>query len=219
MIKKVPSTPCMFRCLFVLIVTIATGIILKNYGPFSIEESILLWFRTNQDVSLLAGPSWMYPLWKSISHSGNTLPRIMTAITAIIVFLVFRRWKTALFISVVLSGGYLFSALLKWWIARPRPAVVPHLDHVSTASFPSGHALNSTLFYFTMAVVMAPLLSGKNYRRLLYIIATIFSLMTGISRIALGVHWPTDVIGGWLIAISWLCLMMFQRPFRFLTSV
>ncbi len=213
MMNKVPSRQLMNRCFLVLFVTTAAGIALNYYGPFKIEESILLFFRRSNDISQLSGPAWVQSIWSVISWSGNTLPRVITALLGIIIFLLFRRWKDAFFISGVLLSGFLFSTLLKLWIARPRPEIVPHLDYVKTASFPSGHALNSTLFYLTMVVVIAPLLSKKNYRRVLYICAIALSLATGISRLALGVHWPTDVIGGWIIATCWVSLWSSFREF------
>ncbi len=213
MMNKVPSRQLMNRCFLVLFVTIAAGIALNYYGPFKIEESILLLFRRSNDISQLSGPAWVQSIWSVISWSGNTLPRVITALLGIIIFLLFRRWKEAFFISGVLLSGFLFSTLIKLWVARPRPEIVPHLDYVKTASFPSGHALNSTLFYLTMVVVIAPLLSKKSYRRVLYIGAIALSLATGISRLALGVHWPTDVIGGWIIAACWVSLWLSFREF------
>ena len=73
-------------------------------------------------------------------------------------------------------------------------------------SFPSGHALNSTLFYLALALVLAPLLKQRSAKWGLYGFALISSLVIGLSRIALGVHWPSDVLASWIIAYGWLAL-------------
>ena len=165
-----------------------------------------MWFRDGQDQAKLAGPSWVTPFWLSISWLGDTAPRLVAAGLGIAVLLWLRRWQSALFVTGVLLSGISLSTLIKAWVARPRPQLVVHLDQVSSMSFPSGHALNSTLFYLTLAVVLAPLLKQRSAQWGLYGFALISSLAIGLSRIALGVHWPSDVLASWIMAYGWLAL-------------
>jgi undecaprenyl-diphosphatase len=193
--------------LILLVLTVsACGLALKQYGPLSLDNAILLWFRDGQDHAKLAGPTWITPFWISISWLGDTAPRLVAAGTGITILLWLRRWQSALFVTGVLLSGISLSTLIKAWVARPRPQLVAHLDQVSSMSFPSGHALNSTLFYLTVAVVLAPLLKQRSAQWGLYGFALISSLAIGLSRIALGVHWPSDVLASWIMAYSWLAL-------------
>lgn len=193
--------------LCVLIISVsACGLVLKQYGPMSLDKAILLWFRDGQDSAKLAGPVWISQFWLSISWLGDTAPRLAAAGLGITVLLWLRRWQSAVFFTGVLLSGISLSTLIKAWVARPRPQLVAHLDQVSSMSFPSGHALNSTLFYLSLALVLAPLLKQRRAQWALYSFALISSLTIGLSRIALGVHWPSDVLASWIMAYSWLGL-------------
>lgn len=99
------------------------------------------------------------------------------------------------------------SVILKLLFQRARPDVVAHLVTVKTASFPSGHAMNSAVVYLTMAVLLAR--GQKNPGARLYILGVGIglTLLIGLSRLYLGVHWPTDVLMGWLFGASWAALI------------
>jgi undecaprenyl-diphosphatase len=200
--------------LFILLAaTSACGFVLAHNGPASFDAAILLWFRASDDTGRLAGPEWALTFWLALTWLGDTIPRIVVAVFTIFGLLLLRRWHNALFIAGVLISGIALSTTLKNWVARPRPQLVTHFDHFSSMSFPSGHALNSTLFYLTIALVLVPLLPQhqarcKILRWNLYAFAIVASLATGISRVALGVHWPSDVLAGWVIAAAWVGLWL-----------
>jgi undecaprenyl-diphosphatase len=209
MYQSINKTNPVYRLLpmlFLLASTSAAGFALSQYGPNGLDESILLWFRDGSDSAKLAGPAWMLQFWLSVSWLGDTAPRLAAAGISIAALLWLRRWQSALFVTGVLLSGITLSTMIKAWVARPRPQLVWHLDQVSSMSFPSGHALNSTLFYLTLALVLAPLLRQRNAQRCLYAFAILSAVAIGLSRIALGVHWPSDVLAAWIIAYSWLGL-------------
>jgi undecaprenyl-diphosphatase len=106
---------------------------------------------------------------------------------------------------VILVGRGL-SEVQKYWIARARPALEPHLVVVKTSSFPSGHATSSMIFYLTLAIALTP----PAWRRAAAACAILLSLLVGSSRLMLGVHWPSDVIGGWSFGLLWV--LMTLRP-------
>lgn len=189
-----------------LIATGAYGLVLARDGPASFDVPLLLWFRVSGDAGQLAGPDGMLAVWQALSWLGDTLPRVVVAGLTVIGLLLLRRWQSALFLAGILLSGIALSTALKHWVGRPRPQLVSHLDPVSTLSFPSGHALNSTLFYLAVAFMLAKFLRQRGERWTLYTIATSLSLATGVSRIALGVHFPTDVLAGWIISAAWLWL-------------
>lgn len=103
-----------------------------------------------------------------------------------------RRWAALVMVVAPPFAGAT-SSLLKEIFNRPRPDVVPHLDMVTSLSFPSGHATNVLAIY-----LLAALLLGKSRRPLWIGLALLMGLAIGVSRVLLGVHWPSDVLGGWL---------------------
>jgi undecaprenyl-diphosphatase len=114
---------------------------------------------------------------------------------------------------IILIGRALGEAQ-KYWIARVRPDLEPHLVVVKTSSFPSGHATSSMIFYLTLALALTV---GTRWQRIAAAAAAILlSLLIGTSRVMLGVHWPSDVIGGWAFGMLWvlLTLRLSERLFR-----
>src|SRR5690606_40735909 len=99
---------------------------------------------------------------------------------------------------------------------RPRPDLLPQLDLVHTASFPSGHAMMSTLVYLTLAAIAARLTASTRLRLYVFAVAIAIALAVGLSRIFLGVHWTSDVLAGWALgaawaALSWLAVSLLRR--------
>jgi len=90
-------------------------------------------------------------------------------------------------------------------IARARPDLEPHLVVVQTSSFPSGHATSSMIFYLTIALTLT---AGTRWHRPAAAAAILLSLLVGISRVMLGVHWPSDVVGGWAFGLLWVLLTL-----------
>jgi membrane-associated phospholipid phosphatase len=136
-------------------------------------------------------------------------PTLLIGASAAAALLLWRtgRGRTGLVLLAVTLTGRILSEAQKYWIARPRPGLEPHLVVVKTSSFPSGHATSSMIFYFTFALVLA----GHSRRRFSAAgAAIILSLLIGTSRVMLGVHWPSDVVGGWAFGLLWVLLTL--RP-------
>jgi undecaprenyl-diphosphatase len=106
--------------------------------------------------------------------------------------------------AIVLVGRGLSEAQ-KYWIARVRPDLEPHLVVVKTSSFPSGHATSSMVFFLTLALVLS---ESTRWRGAAVSAALLLSFFIGISRIMLGVHWPSDVVGGWAFGLLWVMLTL-----------
>jgi len=107
-------------------------------------------------------------------------------------------------IAIVMIGRGLTEAQ-KYWIARVRPNLEPHLVVVKTQSFPSGHATSSMIFYLTVALALT---AGTQWQRPAAVAAILLSLLIGTSRVMLGVHWPSDVVGGWAFGLLWVLLTL-----------
>jgi undecaprenyl-diphosphatase len=136
-------------------------------------------------------------------------PFISVATLALCVVIVRRRQRrlAATFAAAVL-GIPLLVVLLKPLYARPRPDMVVHLDFVDSASFPSGHALAASIFFGTLALLVARQAAHDHHRVLLASSACFAIVLVGISRVYLGVHYPSDVLGGVLVGTTWSLLVL-----------
>ena len=123
------------------------------------------------------------------------------------------RLALALLLVVLLGRG--LAEVQKFSIERARPTLEPHLVVVKTWSFPSGHAASSMIFYLTLALALAP--EGP-WRRFAAAGAILLSLLIGLSRVMLGVHWPSDVVGGWSFGMLWVLLTLRRSERLFATD-
>ena len=117
-------------------------------------------------------------------------------------FLVGRR-ATAFFVLASVTGGYLCTNFLKFGFDRPRPEYLTPLVRIYSASFPSGHAALSAIAYLTLATLLARAQSTHGARLYFMAIALSLTLLVGLSRVYLGVHYPTDVLAGWCFGCAW----------------
>ncbi len=160
------------------------------------------------------GPSWLRVFFVEITHLGGTVA--LTVATAIVAGLLLfeRRYRPALLVLVCVLGGTLLSSGLKLGLDRPRPDLVPHLVDVLSPSFPSGHAMLSTVVYLTLGLLLARFEFARAATRL-YVVgcAVALVLLIGASRVYLGVHWPSDVLAGWCLGAAWAigCLLAADR--------
>jgi membrane-associated phospholipid phosphatase len=116
-----------------------------------------------------------------------------------------RRARLALALVGVVGVGRGLAEVQKYWVARVRPDAEPHLVFVQTSSFPSGHAANSMIFYLALALALS---AGTRWQRPAAAGAVVLALLIGISRVMLGVHWPSDVVGGWAFGMLWVLLTL-----------
>jgi undecaprenyl-diphosphatase len=116
-----------------------------------------------------------------------------------------KRARLALALLAVFLVGRGLTEVQKYWIARARPDLEAHLVVVKTSSFPSGHAASSMIFYLTIALALTAV--GR-LRRTAAAGAILLSLLIGISRVMLGVHWPSDVVGGWSFGLLWVLVTL-----------
>jgi len=142
--------------------------------------------------------------WEACTFAGGVI-LVPIGIALVLTALLVRRFRLAIILAAILIGAALFTEVVKEVVARPRPpgeALAPWLGY----SFPSGHTLNSTVTYGLLAVVAwrsrLPLLA----RRGLVAVGVTLPLLVGLSRIALGVHYPSDVLAGWLGGIAFVAL-------------
>lgn len=168
-----------------------------------LDTRLLLSLRHPQDASDPLGPLWFEEMMRDITAFGGTGPLVFITLAGIVYLLLRRRLRIALFLFAAIAGGQLLSSLLKAGFDRPRPDLVPHGATVYTASFPSGHAMMTAIVYLTLAALLARSESRHRLKAFLLVLAALVTLLVGTSRVYLGVHWPSDVLGGWMIGSAW----------------
>lgn len=169
--------------------------------PF--DRRLLLALRQAGNPGVQIGPSWLPEMMRDISALGSTfvLGLILLAVTGYLL-LVRKRAAAWLMMGAVLSG-VISNNLLKLSFARPRPDLVTPAVRVFTASFPSGHATMSAITYLTVGALLARTHSELSVRIFFMTLAGLLTVLVGVSRVYLGVHYPTDVLAGWCIGTAW----------------
>ncbi|MBW6424716.1 phosphatase PAP2 family protein [Rhizobium sp. XQZ8] len=177
------------------------------------DERILLALRTTTDLQQPVGPYWLNHAVNDITALGGMTVLTLMTVMATIFLMLSRQRAIAAFMFLSILGGWLVSALLKIGIARPRPDLVPHLVEVHDLSFPSGHAMLSAVTYLTLGALLSRAQPYRSTRLFLIGAAIFLTLIIGMSRIYLGVHFPTDVLGGWCAGATWAlgCWMIARR--------
>lgn len=174
-----------------------------NGNPHAFDEAILLALRQPGDPTTPIGGSKVGHVMRDLTVLGSA-PVLTLISVAVLVFLILRRERaSALFLAVAIIGGQALGHLAKNGFARPRPDVVPHLVDVVTASFPSGHSMMSAVTYLTLGVMLARTETQFRMRVFYISVAVFLTFLVGISRLFLGVHWPSDVLAGWTLGSAW----------------
>ena len=170
------------------------------------DQAVLLAMRSASDPSNPVGPPWIEEMVRDFTALGSLgVLLLITSLT--VLYLVLRgNQRAAVFVIVAIVGAWSLSSLLKMGFGRPRPDLVPHITRVSSASFPSGHAMTAAATYMTLGALLARL--ERRFRVKLFLVgsAMLITLIVGISRVYLGVHWPTDVLAGWAAGAAWASL-------------
>ncbi|BEK93923.1 phosphatase PAP2 family protein [Nocardia seriolae] len=183
---------------------VLTCVVVWYDGPAGPDSAWLQWFIEHRT------ETWT-GLAKAISAAGDTTSVAIYSILACAVLAWKRYWAQAVLIAVAALGAGALTYFGKLLIGRDRPPVIDHLVIETNHSYPSGHALGSTVVAGMLVAVAVP-----EWQRLGKIatiaIATIFVLAVGLSRLSLGVHWATDVLAGWLAGACWLSACLTLRP-------
>ena len=188
-------------------VTIAGEVIEGDTASF--DRAILLSLRNPSNLADPIGPSWAEEAARDITGLGGHPVLVLVTLAVAIYLLMVGKRRAALFVVAAIGGGMLLSAGLKIGFERPRPALVPHEVRVYTASFPSGHAMLSALTYLTLGALLTRVERRRRAKAFIIGFAVALTLVIGISRIYLGVHWPSDVLAGWCGGAAWAALCWF----------
>jgi undecaprenyl-diphosphatase len=187
------------------------------------DEWLLLALRNPVDHADPLGPHWLEEMARDFTALGST--GVMAFITAAVIgfLLLVKKRAAALMVTISVIGGVLLGNLLKYEFGRPRPDLVPHSVVVYTQSFPSSHAMMSAVVYLTLGALLARVQAQRGVKVYLLLISVALTFIVGVSRVYLGVHWPTDVLAGWSVGASWavvcwLAMMWMQSRGKVETS-
>lgn len=142
-------------------------------------------------------PDWLIAAMQGISWIGGGIQRYIIVVILTVALWRWWGWGAALAMGLTTLVSAFTSEVLKSYFGRLRPDFVPHLDFANNAAYPSGHANNAAVVYI-LFIMLVPQARHKLWQ----LAAAGMILLTGLSRIMLGVHWPTDVIGGWMLGTA-----------------
>jgi undecaprenyl-diphosphatase len=189
-----------------------TGAVLTGQSE-SIDSAGLLFWRHGA-VLPLNGQPYLLDLMRELTAYGSVLVRNLIVLAAVTALILLRIRREAAILAGTIVSGWVLNSALKLIVGRPRPSIVPHLTQAGGHSFPSGHSFNSALVYIAIALVFAAMCPQRSVRWMLIGSAIVLSLSIAFTRVWLGVHYPSDVVAGWLGGAGWafMAAAVLQKP-------
>jgi membrane-associated phospholipid phosphatase len=181
--------------------TVALGFLLEigwsSDGSTAFDSSVTRWFVNQRS------QTWT-DVMRVITWLGSSWVVVPLAVTVVVALLIVRRRWLALFVTLSVSGASLLSVLAKDVIRRERPPIDIRLQQSVSFSFPSGHSTQAAATYIAFAIVVTVLSPSRVLRAVAWLAATLIVFLVGVSRVYLGMHWATDVLGGWMLGSLWV---------------
>lgn len=200
------SRPSLASLLAVAVLLFTFGSIAEEViegEPFAFDRAILLAMRQPGSPSIPIGPAWLPEAARDITSLGSTIVIGLILFSIVGYLLLDRRRAAAWWIFGAVAGGLLLNNLLKFAVGRARPEIIDPAVKVFSSSFPSGHAALSAIAYLTLGALLARTQQSIAIRTYIMSLAVLATILVGLSRIYLGVHYPSDVLAGWCIGSAW----------------
>jgi undecaprenyl-diphosphatase len=176
-----------------------------NQHTGGLDTAGLMWLRSGPDFAA-SGPGYVTEAIRDVTALGGVFLSTLATIAAVVALLFLKLRREAVLFALTVLLGWLLNNSMKALIGRERPSLVPHLTDASGMSFPSGHSFASAMIYIGMALAFASLSRRHSVRYTLIGTAMVISALIAWSRVLLGVHYPSDVIAGWLGGAAWAFL-------------
>lgn len=170
-------------------------------ATLALDDSVLNWMATHQSPMATT-------VALEVTSLGTATVVIMMTVVAGMFLAIDDHRRSAILLVAATIGGLALNLLLKLHYHRPRPHIFPWETHVVSSSFPSGHAMNAVIVYGTIAYLAARLTRRRSVRAITQILAIIVIIAICTSRVYLGVHYPSDVLGGTIIGAAWATFCM-----------
>ncbi len=152
------------------------------------------------------GPDWLREAGRDLTALGSISVLVFMTLAVSGWLALRRRWRWVLVLLATIVPGVLLSFGLKQLFSQPRPQLIADVTQTFTSSFPSSHAMASLVVYLTLAWVIGRQPGARTVRAYLVFVALVASFVAGFSRLYLSVHWPSDVLAGWMAGLAWLAL-------------
>jgi undecaprenyl-diphosphatase len=159
--------------------------------------------READDLANPIGPRWVEEVGRDFTALGGVAVIALLTAAVVAFFWLSSMHRAAAYVAVAALGALIISTGLKEIFDRPRPNLVPHGSHVYLSSFPSGHSTIAAAAYLTLGLVASQFVVKKRLKALFIGVAMFVTAAVGVSRVYLGVHWPSDVLAGWAVGLSW----------------
>lgn len=171
------------------------------------DRAVILLLRNPADPSDPIGPVWFEEMMRDATALGSHFFVVLASLSVLFFLMMIRKWGAAVLVLAAVAGGTALSFGLKLAFERTRPDLVPHGAEVYTASFPSGHATLAAVTLLTLGALLTRLQVRRRVKAYFLAVSVLTTLIVGVSRIYLGVHWPTDVMAGWFLGSAWAMLV------------
>lgn len=168
-----------------------------------LDRRLLTMFREPTDLTDPLGPPWFEEAMRDLTALGSMLVLTILTLASALFLTLAGRARSALFILLAIGGGLVLSFWVKQGFERPRPDLVPHAARTFTASFPSAHSTMSAVAFLTLGALIARVQPNRRLKAYIVLLAILLTVAVGLSRVYLGVHWPSDVLAGWVLGGSW----------------
>jgi undecaprenyl-diphosphatase len=169
----------------------------------AVDQALLLMLRMTDDPTRTVGPLWLRTALMDLTSLGSLAVLALVVLLIAGLFASLRRWRDAAVLIVAAAGGTAISQILKAIFDRPRPEESLRLVEAVNASFPSGHAMMSAVIYLTLGTLVARFARRRRIKLFAFGAGVALTLIVGVSRVYLGVHWPSDVLAGWCVGAAW----------------
>ena len=187
--------------------------LVTNGRTGAFDEWGLLSYRTGEDLHP-RGPELVFESVRDLTSLGGVFLRNLFAIAAVVALLFLKLRREAFLYAATVITGWLANTGVKLLVGRERPQIVPHLTEAGGESFPSGHSFSAAVVWIGMAIAFAALSQRHSVRYTIIGAAMVLSAAVAWSRVMLGVHFPSDVVAGWLGGAGWafLAAAMLYKP-------
>lgn len=188
---------------------LATGLAALALGePISeLEQRMIQTVRDPTDPERMRGPRGLEEAMRDFTALGGYAVLGTTMLGFAVVLILHPAFGNVWFFLMTCLPAYGVGMLLKMLVNRSRPAIVPHLSHVGSSSFPSVHSMMSAVTYLTIGLMLSQHVDSRSLRRHLFILPLCLTLLVGVSRVCMGVHYPTDILAGWSAGLLWTYLV------------